>query len=171
MKCPDYPSVVSSVLYFFGSLVLSLSLSLRLVSVIVFDPGGRPFKTLGYAAAMTTNFFSLAPENNLTPTNNSRLHSSQTHHLIHPLDIEHLLENAPRVVRVLDRVALDAWVCVYLPIVAALESLVTEEMDFAVRDAVGLLSLVLEVSQAVRLVPSGGEHVEGELAADGISVW
>lgn len=66
--------------------------------------------------------------------------------------------------------ARDARVRVDLPVVAALEGLVAEEVDGAVRDAAGLLRLGLEVAQAVRLVPARGEHVEGELAADGISV-
>lgn len=54
-----------------------------------------------------------------------------------------------------------------LVVVAALERLVSEEMDVLVGDSVGLLGLVLEVVQAVGLVPAGGEDVEGDLAADG----
>lgn len=54
-----------------------------------------------------------------------------------------------------------------LVVVAALERLVSEEMDVLVGDSVGLLGLALEVVQAVGLVPAGGEDVEGDLAADG----
>lgn len=54
-----------------------------------------------------------------------------------------------------------------LVVVAALERLVSKEMDVLVSDSVGLLGLVFEVVQAVGLVPAGGEDVEGDLAADG----
>lgn len=54
-----------------------------------------------------------------------------------------------------------------LVIVAALECLVSEEVDLLVSDSVGLLGLVLEVAQTVSLIPAGGEDVEGNLAADG----
>jgi hypothetical protein len=56
-----------------------------------------------------------------------------------------------------------------LVIVAALVRLVAEEVDGAVLDAAGLL-LGFDVLQAVRLVPAGGEDVEGDLAADGVAV-
>lgn len=61
-------------------------------------------------------------------------------------------------------------ILVNLVVVAALERLVAEEVDGGVLDAVGLLGLVLEVLQAVGLVPAGGEDVEGDLAADGEAV-
>lgn len=54
-----------------------------------------------------------------------------------------------------------------LVIITALERLVAKEVDGGVLDAAGPLGLVLEVLQAVRLVPAGGEDVEGDLAADG----
>jgi uncharacterized protein (UPF0210 family) len=66
-------------------------------------------------------------------------------------------------------VAGDARVTVDLPVVAALEGLVAEEVDRLVLDAAGFLGLILEVAQAVRLVPARGKDVEGELAADGIT--
>ena len=56
-----------------------------------------------------------------------------------------------------------------LVVVAALVSLVAEEVDGAVFDAADLL-FGLDVLQAVRLVPAGGEDVEGDLAADGVTV-
>lgn len=58
-------------------------------------------------------------------------------------------------------------VAVDLEVVAALERLVAEEVDVLVGDSVGLLGFVLEVLQAVGLVPAGGEDVEGDLATNG----
>jgi hypothetical protein len=64
-------------------------------------------------------------------------------------------------------VANGAWVLVNLVIIAALEGLVTEEVDGGIGDAAGLLGLVLEVLEAVPLVPALREDVEGDLATDG----
>lgn len=61
-------------------------------------------------------------------------------------------------------------VLVDLIVVAALEGLVAKEVDGGVLDATGPLGLVLEVLEAVGLVPAGGEDVEGDLAADGEAV-
>lgn len=55
-------------------------------------------------------------------------------------------------------------------VVAALEGLVAEKVDGLVGDAVGLLGLVLEVLQAVGLVPAGGEDIEGDLATNGETI-
>jgi len=84
------------------------------------------------------------------------------------LDAERLLEDANGVLRVLDRVPDRPLVAVDLPIVAALERLVAKEVDVLVLDA-GHVLLGLDVLQAVRLVPAGGEDVEGDLAADRIA--
>ena len=54
-----------------------------------------------------------------------------------------------------------------LVVVATRVRLVAKEVDGLVGDAVGLLGLVLEVAQAVGLVPADGEDVERDLAADG----
>ena len=59
-------------------------------------------------------------------------------------------------------------VVVDLPVVAARERLVAEEMDVLVVNAgetLGGVFLGFDVPQAVRLVPSGGEAVERDLAA------
>ena len=56
-----------------------------------------------------------------------------------------------------------------LIVVAALVRLVAEEVDGAVLDAADLL-LGFHVLQAVRLVPSSREDIEGDLAADGVAV-
>lgn len=82
------------------------------------------------------------------------------------LNIKSLLYLLEAVLGPLDRVAYGAWVDVDLVVVAALAGLVAEEVDSGVADATGLLGLVLEVLQAVRLVPARGEDVEGDLAAD-----
>lgn len=63
-----------------------------------------------------------------------------------------------------------AWVLVDLVVVAALVGLVAKEVDGGVLDSVGLLGVLLEVSEAVGLIPAGGEDVERDLAADGVAV-
>lgn len=53
-----------------------------------------------------------------------------------------------------------------LVVVAALEGLVAKEVHGGVLHTTRLLGLVLQVLQAVGLVPAVGEDVEGDLAAD-----
>lgn len=84
--------------------------------------------------------------------------------------IKKLPQLSRRILRTGNRVADSPGVLVNLVVVAALEGLVAKEVDGGVLDAVGLLGLVLEVLQAVGLVPAGGEDVEGDLAADGEAV-
>jgi hypothetical protein len=90
-------------------------------------------------------------------------------------EVKQLPEDAHRLVGVLDGVANGAGVAVNLPVVAALEGLVAEEVNRLVLDAARLLGLVLEVLEAVGLVPAGREDVKGNLAADGeagnVSLW
>jgi hypothetical protein len=94
----------------------------------------------------------------------------QIHHLSPPfLNIKKLLELSHSLLRTGDAVAHGARVLENLVIVAALVRLVAEEVDGAVLDAADLL-LGFHVLQAVRLVPAGGEDVEGDLAADGVAV-
>ncbi|KAI6771954.1 hypothetical protein HG530_002912 [Fusarium avenaceum] len=64
------------------------------------------------------------------------------------LEIEELLEDAQGVLRSSDGVASSSGVGVDLVVVAALEGLVTEEVNGLVSDAIGLLGLVLEVLEA-----------------------
>jgi hypothetical protein len=61
-------------------------------------------------------------------------------------------------------------VLVNLIVVAADGRLVAKEVDGGVVDAVGLLGLVLEVREAVGLVPAVREDVKGDLATDGEAV-
>ena len=59
-----------------------------------------------------------------------------------------------------------------LVVVAALKTLVAEEVDVLVVNAREMLSricLSLYVLQAVSLVPTVGEDIEGDLAANGIA--
>jgi hypothetical protein len=66
-------------------------------------------------------------------------------------------------------VASRSWVIVDLIIISALESLVAEEVNRRIRHTPRLLPLVLEMLQAIRLIPPSGEDIEGDLPADGIS--
>lgn len=63
-----------------------------------------------------------------------------------------------------------AWILKDLIIVAALVCLVAKEVNLRVLDARDIF-LVGQVLQAVGLVPAGGEDVEGDLSADGVSDW
>lgn len=83
------------------------------------------------------------------------------------LEIKELLEDADGVLRAGDRVPDGAGVGVDLVVVAALKGLVAEEVDVLVGDAIGLLGIVLDVPEAVGLVPASGEDVEGNLASNG----
>lgn len=56
-----------------------------------------------------------------------------------------------------------------LVVVAALEGLVTEEVDVLVRDA-AVSSVILEVLETVSLVPASGEDIEGDLTANGEAI-
>jgi hypothetical protein len=56
-----------------------------------------------------------------------------------------------------------------LIIVPALVRLVAKEVHCRVFDAAGLFSLVLEMLQAVGLVPSRGEDIKGDLSSDRVS--
>lgn len=82
---------------------------------------------------------------------------------------EQLLQLSRSVLGTRDAVANHPRVGVHLVIVAAREGLVAEEVDGGVLHAVGHVGLVLDVLQAVRLVPAAREDVEGYLAADGVS--
>lgn len=83
------------------------------------------------------------------------------------LQAKDLLENGHGVLGALDRVADGAGVLVDFVVVAALGRLVAEKVNVLVGDAVGLLGLVFEVLEAVRLVPAGREDVKRDLASNG----
>lgn len=80
--------------------------------------------------------------------------------------IKQLLELSRRVLRASHRVTNGPGVLKDLVVVTALERLVTKEVHSGIRDAARLLGLVLQVLQAVRLVPAGGEDIKRNLAAD-----
>jgi hypothetical protein len=83
------------------------------------------------------------------------------------LDIEELLEDAHGIFGTGNRMADSSGIGVDLVVVATLESLVTKEVNVLVGDAIGLLGLVLEVPEAVGLVPASGEYIEGNLTTNG----
>lgn len=83
--------------------------------------------------------------------------------------MEDLLELLHGVLRPSDGMTNRPRVTVDLIVVTALESLVAEEMDGLVFHARDVL-LGCEVLETVRLVPTGGEHVKGYLATDGVAV-
>lgn len=86
------------------------------------------------------------------------------------LQIKQLLNLGHGIVRPRHRVANRPAVLVDLVVVAARKRLVAKEVDRRVVRAVGPLALVLDVLQAVRLVPAVGEDVKGDLPADGEAV-
>ena len=57
-----------------------------------------------------------------------------------------------------------------LVVVTTWRGLIAEEVDGLVGDTTGLLGVVLEMAQAVCLVPTVGENVEGDLTANGEAV-
>ena len=94
-------------------------------------------------------------------------HSYGPRFMIDPrLKIKHLLQLLHRILRPINRVPDRALIHVDLIVIAALKRLVTKEVDGRIFDA-GDVLLRLDVLQAERLVPARGEHVEGDLAADG----
>jgi hypothetical protein len=86
------------------------------------------------------------------------------------LDVEELLEDAHGIFRTGNRMADSSGIGVDLVVVAALESLIAKEVNVLVSNAIGLLGLVLEVPEAVGLVPSSREYIEGNLTTDGEAV-
>lgn len=60
-------------------------------------------------------------------------------------------------------------VAVDLPVISALVRLISEEVNRLVIHAIRQVLVRLDVAQGVRLVPAGGEDVEGDLATDGVS--
>lgn len=85
------------------------------------------------------------------------------------LQIKQLLQLPCHIIRVRDRVSNSPRILIDLIIIAALERLVAKEVDRRVRDTAWLLSLVLEVLQAIGLVPASWEHIEGDLATDRVT--
>ena len=65
---------------------------------------------------------------------------------------------------------LDARIAVDLPVVPAFVRLVTEEMNVSILDSAWEILLILQVLEAIGLIPALGEDIEGDLAADGVSV-
>lgn len=73
---------------------------------------------------------------------------------------EQLLELGVRVIWVSNRMSDSSWILVDLVVVTALVCLVAEEVDGIILDAVWLFGLVLQVLEAVCLVPSSWEYIE-----------
>jgi hypothetical protein len=60
-------------------------------------------------------------------------------------------------------------IVVDLPVVAALEGLVAKEVNVLEIDPRDVL-LLLDVLQAIGLIPASGENIEGDLAANRVTV-
>ena len=60
-------------------------------------------------------------------------------------------------------------VLIDLVIIAALVCLIAKEVNSGIIDAADLL-FILEMLQAICLIPASGENVEGDLAANGKSI-
>lgn len=88
---------------------------------------------------------------------------------VNDLKVENLLQLLHGVLRTIDGVTNCAGVGIDLIIVAAGEALVAKEVDGLVLDT-GDVLLGLDVLQAVSLVPTSGENIEGDLATDGEAV-
>lgn len=87
----------------------------------------------------------------------------------HLLQVKQLLQLSHRLLRAGHAVAHGARVLEDLVVVAALVSLVAEEVDSAVLDAADLL-LGFDMLQAVSLVPPGGEDVKRDLSTDRVAI-
>jgi hypothetical protein len=59
-----------------------------------------------------------------------------------------------------------SWVLVDLVIIASLERFITKEVNSGVLYSTGLLRLLFQVLQTISLIPTCGEDVEGDLAAN-----
>jgi hypothetical protein len=70
------------------------------------------------------------------------------------------------VIRVSDGVSNGTGVAEDLVVVASLLGLVTKEVDVLVGDTTWLLGLGIEMSQAVSLVPAGGENIKGDFTTN-----
>lgn len=81
--------------------------------------------------------------------------------------LQQLLQLRIGILRVLDLVSNRPVVAVDLPIVATRVRLVAKEVDLVVHYATASF-LFRYVLEAVCLVPTGREHVEGDLSADGV---
>lgn len=84
------------------------------------------------------------------------------------LHLEKLLQLLHRIIRILDRVSGDSGIDIDLMVVSAHLRLVAEEMNGLVVYPANAL-LRLEMLEAVCLVPTGGEYVEGYLASNRVS--
>lgn len=91
--------------------------------------------------------------------------------MIRESDVEHLLQLRCRIIWIYNSVSNCSRVSEDLVVVASLGSLVTEEVDGGVLDAISLLCLCLKVTKAIGLIPTCREDVEGELASNGETVY
>jgi hypothetical protein len=86
-----------------------------------------------------------------------------------PSQPEQLSDLRHRVLWILDTMADRSRILEDLVVVAALESLVAEEVDCGVFHSSRQVLLVLDVLETIPLVPTHWEDVEGDLAADRVS--
>lgn len=114
-----------------------------------------PFQAFKYAYAIS--------QHHATSADNSRCN------LLDDSNAKSLLQLLHGVLWTINRVTDSAGVRKDLIIVAAGEALVAEKVDCLVLNA-GNVLLGLDVLQAVSLVPTSGEDIEGDLAADGVAV-
>ena len=91
--------------------------------------------------------------------------------LLLDLQVESLLDLRIAVIRTLNTVPDRSGIFIDLVVVAALHRLVTEEVDRLIIDAARKVLVVLDVLQAVSLVPPGWEDVEGYLPTDRVAAF
>ena len=87
-------------------------------------------------------------------------------------EVKELLQLLHGVFWALDGMADGSGIVIDFPVISTLECFVPEKVDVLVvntGESLGRVSFGLDVLQAVGLVPSGGEDIKGNLAADGIT--
>jgi hypothetical protein len=81
--------------------------------------------------------------------------------------LQQLLQLRIRILRVLNLVSNRPLITINLPVVSTRVRLITKEVDLIIHYAAPSL-LLCKMVEAVCLVPTSGEHVEGDLSTDGV---
>lgn len=102
----------------------------------------------------------------------THLHLQTSQHWTRQSQVEDLLQNPDGVLWALDGMTRRPGILIYLIVITTLKALIAEEVDRLVVDTgkvLGRISFSPDVLQAVCLVPTLREDIEGDLAADGVA--